>query len=275
MLFRSSYEKLNSDGKLRGKWHLIGAKTSRMSCQSPNFQSIPKEMRSYFNARKGHTFIIMDYSTIELRILAEITGCQSLIDAFNNKADLHVETAKIVLGSEFIGDDERQLGKVINFGLVYGLTPYGLKEKINAIPGFNINEYEAKKFINQFFKTYPEVLSYQQSCIHADIISTLGGNYWDEFNGLNDLNERQRFNYAIQGSCAEGLKNALALLHRSMDKNWSLINVVHDEFILEVPETDADRAVQCLKCAMVEGMGMLVRKVPIEVSVNQSKTWIK
>lgn len=266
---------LSKDGRLRGHWNLIGTKTSRMSCQKPNFQSIPKEMKKYFQAEGGNVFIIMDYSTIELRILAEITNCQKLIDAFNAGADLHVETAKAILNQASISDNERKLGKVVNFGLIYGLTPFGLKEKINVIPGFNISEYKAEEFIANYFKMYPEVANYQQQQQYSEIITTLGGSYWDNTNGLDRLKPRQRYNYAVQASCAEGLKESLALFCKLKQDKWKLVSAIHDEIIIEVPDTEALTAKECLKQAMIDGMGKLVKKIPIEVSVNISKTWKK
>ncbi len=268
-------ENLSKDGRLRGHWNLIGTKTHRMSCQRPNFQSIPKEMKEYFEADNGNIFIIMDYSTIELRILAELTKSQKLIDAFNRGADLHIETAKAILNKESISEDERSLGKVVNFGLIYGLTPYGLKEKVNSIPGFNINEYQAEEFMLNYFKTYPEVAQYQQQQQVAQIITTLGGSYWDKTNGLDQLKPRQRYNYAVQASCAEGLKESLALFHQLKQETWKLVSAIHDEIILEVPENEALMAEDCLKKVMIDGMSELVKKVPIEVSVNRSKTWKK
>lgn len=268
-------DQVSKDGRLRGHWNLIGTKTFRMSCQKPNFQSIPTEMKPYFESECGNVFIIMDYSTIELRILAELTGSQKLIDAFNRGADLHIETAKAILNKESISDDERSLGKVVNFGLIYGLTPYGLKEKVNVIPLFNINEYQAEEFMMNYFKTYPEVAKYQQQQQSTEIITTLGGSYWDETNGLNQLKPRQRYNYAVQASCAEGLKESLALFHRLKQETWKLVSAIHDEIILEVPENEALMAENCLKKAMIDGMSKLVKKVPIEVSVNRSKTWRK
>lgn len=268
-------ENLSKDGRLRGQWNLIGTKTHRMSCQRPNFQSIPKEMKEYFEADNGNIFIIMDYSTIELRILAELTKSQKLIDAFNRGADLHIETAKAILNKESISEDERSLGKVVNFGLIYGLTPYGLKEKVNAIPDFNISEYQAEEFMMNYFKTYPEVAQYQQQQQMAQIITTLGGSYWDKTNGLDQLKPRQRYNYAVQASCAEGLKESLALFFQIKQETWKLVSAIHDEIILEVPENEALVAENCLKKVMIDGMSKLVKKVPIEVSVNRSKTWKK
>lgn len=154
---------IKTDNRVRGNWNLIGTATSRMTCKGPNFQGIPKEIKGFFHATPGHVFVIVDYSTVELRILAEISGCKKLIDAFNQGLDLHYETAKTVLGKEDISDDERQIGKVINFGLIYGLTAYGLMNEINQIPGFNINKEEAQNFIDMYFMNYKGVAKYKNN----------------------------------------------------------------------------------------------------------------
>ena len=223
----------------------------------------------------GNVFVILDYSTIELRILAEISQCEKLIDAFNRGLDLHYETAKTILDKEEISDHERQLGKIINFGLIYGLTSFGLIHQINAVPGFNISEGEAQKFIDMYFANYKGVAKYRNQQLKSSIVTTLGGRYWDSTNGLNVLKPRQRLNYAIQSSCAEGLKVALALLMDQKKASWKIVSAIHDEIICEVPEEEADQAKETIEKIMINGMQKLVKQVPIEVEGHVSKVWTK
>lgn len=266
---------IKTDNRVRGNWNLIGTATSRMTCKGPNFQGIPKEIKGFFHATPGHVFVIVDYSTVELRILAEISGCKKLIDAFNQGLDLHYETAKTVLGKEDISDDERQIGKVINFGLIYGLTAYGLMNEINQIPGFNINKEEAQNFIDMYFMNYKGVAKYKNQQLKSPMVTTLGGRYWDSSNGLKLLKDNQRLNYAIQASCAEGLKESLALLMMEKKDTWRLVGAIHDELICEVPEKDAEYAKSVIEKIMINGMQKLVKQVPIEVEAYVSKVWTK
>ena len=266
---------IKTDNRVRGNWNLIGTATSRMTCKGPNFQGIPKEIKGFFHATPGHVFVIVDYSTVELRILAEISGCKKLIDAFNQGLDLHYETAKTVLGKEDISDDERQIGKVINFGLIYGLTAYGLMNEINQIPGFNINKEEAQNFIDMYFMNYKGVAKYKNQQLKSPMVTTLGGRYWDSSNGLKLLKDNQRLNYAIQASCAEGLKESLALLMMEKKDTWRLVGAIHDELICEVPEEDAEYAKSVIEKIMINGMRKLVKQVPIEVESHVSKVWTK
>ena len=266
---------IKTDNRVRGNWNLIGTATSRMTCKGPNFQGIPKEIKGFFHANPGHVFVIVDYSTVELRILAEISGCKKLIDAFNQGLDLHYETAKTVLGKEGISDDERQIGKVINFGLIYGLTAYGLMNEINQIPGFNINKEEAQNFIDMYFMNYKGVAKYKNQQLKSPMVTTLGGRYWDSSNGLKLLKDNQRLNYAIQASCAEGLKESLALLMMEKKDTWRLVGAIHDELICEVPEEDAEYAKSVIEKIMINGMRKLVKQVPIEVESHVSKVWTK
>lgn len=266
---------IKTDNRVRGNWNLIGTATSRMTCKGPNFQGIPKEIKGFFHANPGHVFVIVDYSTVELRILAEISGCKKLIDAFNQGLDLHYETAKTVLGKEDISDDERQIGKVINFGLIYGLTAYGLMNEINQIPGFNINKEEAQNFIDMYFMNYKGVAKYKNQQLKSPMVTTLGGRYWDSSNGLKLLKDNQRLNYAIQASCAEGLKESLALLMMEKKDTWRLVGAIHDELICEVPEEDAEYAKSVIEKIMINGMRKLVKQVPIEVESHVSKVWTK
>lgn len=266
---------IKTDNRVKGNWNLIGTATSRMTCKGPNFQGIPKEIKGFFHATPGHVFVIVDYSTVELRILAEISGCKKLIDAFNQGLDLHYETAKTVLGKEDISDDERQIGKVINFGLIYGLTAYGLMNEINQIPGFNINKEEAQNFIDMYFMNYKGVDKYKNQQLKSPMVTTLGGRYWDSSNGLKLLKDNQRLNYAIQASCAEGLKESLALLMMEKKDTWRLVGAIHDELICEVPEEDAEYAKSVIEKIMINGMQKLVKQVPIEVEGHVSKVWTK
>ncbi len=266
---------LGDDGRVRSQWQLVGTKTSRMTASKPSLQSMPKDMRSFFKASEGCTFIIGDYSTIELRILAEIAKIPALIGALNEGVDLHKHTASIVFNSNLITPEQRQIGKAINFGIVYGLTPYGLANQINSIQKSKISEEDARVFLETYFNRYPELKSYQDKLKSSTYIETLGGRYWCVENGLNLMSDNQRLNFAIQASCAEGLKEALALIMMKKRSDWRLVNCVHDEVVIEVPYPDRNEARQFLERQMISGMETLVRSVSINVETKISNNWIK
>ncbi len=138
-----------------------------------------------------------------------------------------------------------------------------------------VDEDEAKKFMDAYFQKFPEVKSYQHLQLKSDIITTLGGRYWEERNGLLELKPRQRFNYAIQSSSAEGLKETLSLVMKNKKPEWMLIAAIHDEIVLEVPIESANEAKCFLEQQMIEGMGKIVKKVPIVVDSKIAKTWVK
>lgn len=271
-------ELIDDDGRLRGNWRVIGTDTFRMTCKKPNLQGMPGISKKYFCSSEHHSLIVADYSNIELRILAEITRDEELVRAFVNGEDLHTKTAKVVLGrkkSELVSSSERKIGKVINFGLVYGMTKYGLQKKINANSEHNITEEEAAAFRNRYFELYSSVLHYQDSMLKSDFIETLGGRYWSKETKELSRGSIARFNYPIQASGAEGVKDALNLLMKSKKKSWKLVAAVHDEIVLEVPDEDIEMAIIFLKEVMVEGMKKILKTVPVVVEIKSAKYWVK
>lgn len=265
------------DGRLRGSWSLIGTDTSRMTCVNPNLQGMPGISKPYFHAAENHAFVIADYSNIELRILAEISKDESMIEAFQEGEDLHTKTASVIFAKnlEEITSDERKVGKIINFGLVYGMSKYGLQKRIQAATGGSITLEEAGNFRGSYFDLYPGVLKYQDEMLRKKSISTLGGRYWSGNTSELSKGAISRFNYPIQASGAEGLKEALALLMDQKPSHWKLVGAVHDEIILEVPIQEAEKAAQLLNQAMTEGMQKLVKTVPVLVESTISRYWKK
>lgn len=269
---------IEEDGCIRGKWNLIGADTSRMTCTSPNLQGMPRISKQYFVPRNNESsFIISDYSQIELRVLSEISGDKLLIEAFNNNEDLHKKTASMILGKAVndVKDDERSIAKTANFGLIYGMTSYGLQKKIKADYNMEISLSEAELFRSGYFNSYKEVLKYQDKMLRADYIETLGGRYWSKDTVMLERGSIKRYNYPIQGTSAEGLKEALYLLMQKKRKEWLLVAVVHDEVVLEVPTKDIDEAKKVLEECMIDGMRKFVKKVPIVVDTVIGRTWSK
>jgi DNA polymerase I-like protein with 3'-5' exonuclease and polymerase domains len=271
-------KKIDKDGRIRGNWRLIGANTSRMTCSKPNLQGLPRVARKYFKPKEGYSFVIADYSNIELRILADISRDEKLMTAFKNNEDVHTNTTRIVLGKgehEEISSEERKIGKVVNFGLVYGMGAKSLMDKINNDNSRKITEMEAEKFRKLFFKEYDGILEYQDRMLRSGHIETLGGRYWNNKLGVLPPASNARYNYPIQASGAEGLKEAMNELFKKKPEYWKIVAIVHDEIVLEVPDDDAVVAAELLESTMILGMSRLVRNVPIKVDVSIGKNWEK
>ncbi|WP_170110152.1 DNA polymerase [Peribacillus acanthi] len=271
-------EKIHCDGRVYGNWRLIGTNTSRMSCKEPNLQGLPSQAKQFVKAPKSCQFVIADYSTIELRILAEITQDQELISAFINGEDLHKKTARVIFNyneEHEVTSEERQIGKVVNFGLIYGMTAYGLQKKITAATGVLISLEQAEIFRNRYFDLYKSVLNYQDRMLKADIISTLGGRYWSKETSMLKGGAIARYNYPVQGTGAEGLKEALATLMQHMQPNWKLIAAIHDEIVLQVPHQDVGKAQKLLVKVMTEGMQTLIPSIPIDIDIKTATHWTK
>jgi len=270
--------KIHDDGRIYGNWRLIGTDTARMSCKEPNLQGLPSQAKAFVKAPQNHSFIIADYSTIELRILAEITQDAQLLCAFQNREDLHKKTAQGIFDVNEalnVTTEQRQIGKVINFGLIYGMSSYGLQKKITAATGKAILLSEAEYFRKKYFELYPGVLRYQNEMLKAEMISTLGGRYWSEQTTPLKQGAIARYNYPIQGTGAEGLKESLAILLPQLPPKWKLVAVVHDEIVLQVPQEEVDQAEKVLKDAMIQGMAKLIPSIPIEIDVKCSSVWTK
>ena len=269
-------DSIGSDGRLRGDWSLIGTETFRMGCRKPPLQAMPRAARPYFEAEAGHSLILADYATIELRILGVITKDPELLRAFKNGEDLHKKTAGSVFKKEAeeISKLERDVGKIINFGIVYGMSSFGIQKKVSNALEREISLTEAENYRRGYFSLYKRVLDYQNSMLKACYISSLGGRIWRD----KDLDKGsvKRYNYPIQSGMAEGLKESLILLLKELERNqsWKLVNVIHDEIILEVPDEEVEVAKVALEKAMVEGMERITEKiVPISVDIDARKSW--
>ncbi|MDU8966660.1 MAG: DNA polymerase [Clostridium sp.] len=261
---------IGEDGRIRGSWWLIGATSGRMSCNNPPLQAMPGSSREFFVAEKGYKLVCADYSQVELRVLASISGDETLINYFKNGVDLHTGTASLVFkrAIEEVTKEERQVAKSLNFGIVYGITAYGIQKNLRK-SGLDVSLEEAEEYRLKFLRVYPKVRELQDSLLRADYIRTLGGRRWQGSN----LSMTQRLNLPIQGSAAEGLKEALALLVERMKDSWRLVAVVHDEILLEVHDDEVEEAKEVLESCMIEGMETIVKGIPIVVESLINNCW--
>ena len=263
---------IDDDGRIRADWKLIGAKSGRMSCNNPPLQAMPGNSREFFVAEEGHRLVGSDYSQIELRVLASISKDETLMNYFNDEVDLHKGTASLVFKKPLdeITNEERQVAKSLNFGIIYGITAYGIQKNLRK-SGVDVTLDEAEEYRIKFLNVYPRVRVIQDALLRADYIKTIGGRRWQG----GSLSMTQRLNLPIQGSAAEGLKEALALLVNSIKETWKLVAIVHDEILLEVPTDDAEEAKQVLENCMITGMKNIIKDIPVIVESSISNNWCK
>ncbi|MDW8433748.1 MAG: bifunctional 3'-5' exonuclease/DNA polymerase [Aquificaceae bacterium] len=271
-------EKLKGN-RIYPEFKQIGAVTGRMASTNPNVQNIPRHLRGIFKAEPGKTLVIADFSQIELRILSDYVNEEKMINAFLQGKDLHRYTASIFLGKpeEEISKEERQLAKAVNFGLIYGISAKGLVEYARTY-GVDLNLETAQSIRESFFSYYStirawhervkrELKDYKESRGH-----TLLGRHYVAHTFPDAVN------YPIQGSGADLLKLSVLMFDAELKKEKieaNLINLVHDEIVVECEEKDAERVSQLLLKAMKSAGKIILKRVPVEVEVTIKERWDK
>ena len=260
--------------------------TGRLSSKEPNLQNIPvrddqgKELRRFFVPKSPDRILISaDYSQIELRLLAEFSKCETLINSFISGADVHAETASKVFGVPLdkVTSKMRSSAKAVNFGIIYGISEYGLAKQLK------IENYQAREYINSYFKEYPEVKEYMNKNVafakDTGYATTLLGRkryireLLSENYNLRQFGERVAMNMPLQGSSADIIKLAmLGVSKRLKSENLKseLILQVHDELIIDA---FIDEKEQVEKILVEEMEGAVKLRVPLTVSVGSGKTW--
>ena len=276
----------NAEGKSRihPNFHQIGAPTGRMSCTDPNVQQVPHapEYRRCFRAPDGRKLITADYSQIELRILADFTGDQGFIDAFNSGADLHRVTAAQVFNVplEQVTADQRSFAKRLNFGVVYGIGA----QRFAMLTG--LSQTEAEDLLRRYFATYRALDNWlraaaQQAVRERTAPRTVAGrlarfNFDPQDRQAVSLAQRNGKNSPVQGSSADIIKRALRLVHdRLQGTNARLVNVVHDEIVVEADAEAAPDIAKLIEEAMCQAGEEYVRKVPVKVETEVGDEWMK
>jgi DNA polymerase I len=257
--------------------------TGRLSSSNPNLQNIPATtdhgIRGAFEAERGNIFISADYSQIELRVLAHITKDKTLIEAFNDKTDIHKQTASQIFDTPIdkVTKDQRQVGKRINFSIIYGLTPYGLSKDLG------IKLSQAKEYINKYFEKYKKVSEWIEQTIEKGIkngyVETLMGRR-RYVPGLKEKNKniyqastRIATNSPVQGTSAEIMKLAMIKLEKALVKSElkaKIILQIHDELILELPK---DEKGEVEKLVRKEMENVTKWSVPLEIAIQAGKNW--
>jgi len=270
------------DGRIYASWRQLRAATGRMACDHPNLQNIPRSgpLRSYIRAAEGRTFVIADYSQIELRIAAKISGDQEMLSAYAECRDLHTLTAQSLTGREDVSKDDRKLAKAVNFGLLYGMGAQGLRSYALRSYGVEMSLEEATLYRRRFFQTYPELKRWHEQERQA---RQRGETQPRMLTGRRRMDVKRltdRLNAPVQGTGADGLKLALALLwkRRSECPGAVPILVCHDEVVVECEAERAADAKAWLEKAMIEGMDTVMNDteephVPIEVEARIARSW--
>jgi DNA polymerase I len=270
------------DGRIYASWRQLRAATGRMACDHPNLQNIPRSgpLRSYIRAPEDRVFVVADYSQIELRIAAKISGDTEMLSAYAEDRDLHTLTARSLTSREEISKDDRKLAKAVNFGLLYGMGAQGLRTYALRSYGVEMSLEEAARYRKRFFQSYPGLKRWHDNekrawHRHDSETRTLRGRRRMDVERLTD-----RLNAPVQGSAADGLKLALALLweHRNECLGVVPVLVCHDEIVVECEaEREAD-AKAWLEGAMIEAMDAVMNgtgevDVPVEVEARIARSW--
>jgi len=281
-------EMVNSrTGRLHTSFNQTVTATGRLSSSNPNLQNIPikteqgRLVRKAFIAEKGNLILSCDYSQIELRILAHLSGDEELVSAFEKDKDVHVHTASLIFDVEEkdVSPEQRSTAKTVNFGIVYGISAFGLSRSLQADPA------SAQLFIDSYFERYPRVKLYMEDKIEeardAGYVTTLFNRrrYIPEIN-TGSVREQQQaeriaINAPIQGSAADLIKIAMIDIHDEIKKKGlsSIMTLqVHDELVFEVPEKEMKLIQDLVKTRMEQAVKLAV---PVKVSVKYGKNWME
>lgn len=276
-------KQIADDGRIHTCFNQRLTQTGRLSSNEPNLQNIPvrteegREFRKFFTAKEGYVLIDADYSQIELRILAHLSGDKNLIEAFRAGNDIHAITASEIFGVP-IGEvtaDMRKSAKAVNFGIVYGIGEFSLAEDIG------VPIYEAKNYIERYFATYPGVREYMTDTVRRaekdGFVTTIYNRrrYIPELTGtkkmLRAFGERVAMNTPVQGSAADIIKLAMVNIDKRLEGHRSqLILQVHDELIVEAPLEEAEEVFVIVKEEMEKVCAL---DVLLEADVGMGKTW--
>ena len=277
-------------GRLHTSFNQQITATGRLSSSKPNLQNIPirtalgKEIRRAFIPSSPDKWLLSaDYSQIELRIAAEISGDPQLLDAFRNREDIHTATARVIFGTTEIDSDMRRKAKEVNFGVLYGIMPFGLSKRLN------ITQKEAKAIIDTYISKYPGLFNALQNIIEAGrtngYVSTLLGRrrYIADLNSRNTnlkkAAERAAMNTPIQGTAADIIKCAMILCSQRMRdeklKSTMLLQV-HDELLFETTDDEKEALSVLIETTMIDAaISCGLKTVPVEVDTGIGKNWFE
>jgi DNA polymerase-1 len=272
-------------GRIHTSYHQAVTATGRLSSSDPNLQNIPirsengRRIREAFVAKQDHVLLAADYSQIELRIMAHLSGDQSLVQAFSQGEDIHRHTAAEIfdVALEQVTSDQRRSAKAINFGLIYGMSAHGLSRQLG------IERHQAAEYMETYFARYPGVRAYmdntREQAKQQGYVETLFGRrlYLPEINSSNGMRrqyaERTAINAPMQGTAADIIKKAMIDINhwlQSTDTGIQMIMQVHDELVFEVPAAEIEHAKTQIEAFMVNAAKL---NVPLEVGIGVGDNW--
>lgn len=276
---------IGDDGRIHSSFNQTETRTGRISSTEPNLQNIPvrtelgREMRKFFTAREGWVLVDADYSQIELRVLADISGDKNMIDAFKNNQDIHAITASQVFNMplDFVTGEMRSRAKAVNFGIVYGIGAYSLAKDIG------VTNKEAKNYIESYLKHYSGIDKYMHDVVEkakdTGYVETVFGRrrYLPELSASNGMTrafgERVARNAPIQGTAADIIKIAMIKVDKRLTEenlDARLVLQVHDELIVECPSHESMRVAMILQEEMEKAVSL---SVPLVADSAVGKTW--
>jgi len=273
-----------STGRLHADFRQIGTPTGRFSCTNPNIQQVPHTVeyrRCFSGYPDSRKLVIADYSQIELRILAEFSGDRGFIDAFNSGADLHRVTAAQVfnLSLDQVSKEQRDFAKRLNFGVVYGIGA----QRFSMLTGLSVGE--AENILRKYFATYRGLDNYLREAANRAVTErharTASGRLvrfrFDEQDRQQvSMTQRNGKNTPIQGTSADILKRALRLLREELrGTSAQIVNIIHDEIVVEVDATQAEEIAQKVERAMLAAGEEYVKTVPVKVETEIADEWVK
>ena len=275
----------DKDNRIHSYFHQTVTATGRISSSEPNLQNIPtrfdlgKQIRKVFKPKEGYVFVDADYSQIELRVLAHIADDEHMIEAFNNNEDIHRQTASKVfdIPMEEVTSKQRSDAKAVNFGIVYGISDFGLGEQLG------ISRKQAKLYIEQYLDKYQKIKEFmeniKESAKKEGYVETLFNRrrYIPEMNSNNymvrQFGARVAMNTPIQGTAADIMKIAMIKLFNELKERKLESNIllqIHDELLLEVKKEEKDEVEKLLKDSMEGAMQL---KVPLKVELSEADNW--
>ena len=279
----------NRTGRVHTSFSMVGASTGRLSSSDPNLQNIPirtqegRQIRGAFIARPGCKLISADYSQIELRLVAHVAQEKTMLEAFRNGVDIHAQTASEVFGVPLdqMDAETRRRSKAINFGIVYGISAFGLSRQLS------IPQSEARDYIATYLDRFPGIRTYMNDARefareHLYVETLFGRRIHIEQIGASNqamrgFSERQAINAPIQGSAADIIKRAMICLPAELTAKGlaaDMLLQVHDELIFEVPEEQAEQSVQLIKSVMENAASPVVQlSVPLVVDAGIADSW--
>ena len=278
---------IREDGRIHGTFNQTITATGRISSTDPNLQNIPvrtemgSKIRDIFVPKEGYVFVDADYSQIELRVLASLSGDEKLIESYHSAADIHAATASQVfhVPLEEVTPELRRNAKAVNFGVVYGISAFGLSEDLS------ISRKEALDYINNYFKIYGGVKKFLDKQVadakEKGYVKTMFGRIRPipEIKSSNfmtrSFGDRVAMNSPIQGSAADIMKISMLKVDEALEKSGfdaRIVLQIHDELLVEVKEDEAVKVSELVEKAMKEAVSL---KVPLEVDAHIGKTWLE